>query len=67
MKPGKDADEYGGSEWEVKTPEETKREEGLEELVKKVRTFLRACFLLKPPPCSVVRADNKRYHYFAVW
>lgn len=36
MKPGKDKDEWGGSEWEEKTPEESKREDGLEELVENV-------------------------------
>lgn len=37
MKPGKDVDEWGGSEWEEKTPAEIKQEDGLEDLVKKVR------------------------------
>lgn len=36
MKPGKEPDEWGGSAWEEKTPEESKREDGLEDLVKKV-------------------------------
>lgn len=36
MKPGKDVDEWGGSEWEEKTPAESKLEEGLEDLVKQV-------------------------------
>ncbi|CAM9194063.1 unnamed protein product [Ectocarpus fasciculatus] len=39
MKPGKEPDEWGGSAWEEKTPEESKREDGLEDLVKKVSSF----------------------------
>lgn len=41
MKPGDDVDEWGGSEWVEKTPGETKREDELEDLVKKVQ--LLAC------------------------
>ena len=36
MKPGNEVDEWGGSVWEERTPEERKREDGLEDLVKKV-------------------------------
>lgn len=36
MKAGKEVNEWGGSEWEELTPEECKREAGLEDLVKKV-------------------------------
>eukprot|EP00752_Nemacystus_decipiens_P010451 g9310.t1 len=39
MKPGKEVDEWGGSVWEERTPEESKREAGLEDLVKKVASF----------------------------
>ncbi|CBJ34093.1 conserved unknown protein [Ectocarpus siliculosus] len=39
MKPGKEPDEWGGSVWEEKTPEESKREDGLEDLVKKVSSL----------------------------
>lgn len=37
MKPGNEVDEWGGSAWEQRAPEESKREAGLEDLVKKVR------------------------------
>ena len=36
MKPGREVDEWGGSVWEEPTPEESKRDAGLEDLVKKV-------------------------------
>ncbi|CAM9712273.1 unnamed protein product [Ectocarpus sp. 4 AP-2014] len=39
MKPGKEPDEWGGSVWEEKTPEEGKREDGLEDLVRQVSSF----------------------------
>ena len=36
MKPGDDRDEWGGSTWVERTPEEVKRESELGDLVKKV-------------------------------
>lgn len=36
MKPAKEVDEWGGSAWDEQTPGESKREAGLEDLVKKV-------------------------------
>lgn len=39
MKPGKNKNEWGGSEWEEKTPEECKREHGLAELINNVSAW----------------------------
>ncbi|CAM9473686.1 unnamed protein product [Scytosiphon promiscuus] len=39
MKAGKEVNEWGGSEWEERAPEESKREAGLEDLVQKVSTY----------------------------
>lgn len=36
MKPGDDRDEWGGSTWAKRTPEEVKRESEIGDLVKKV-------------------------------
>lgn len=44
MKSGKEVDEWGGSVWEERTPEESKRDAGLEDLVKKV-CVARGCYL----------------------
>lgn len=44
MKPGKEVDEWGGSPWEERTPEESKRDAGLEDLVKKVGVPEMYCF-----------------------
>lgn len=45
MQPGNEVDEWGGSAWEQRTPGESKREAGLEDLVKKAGDVPEWCSL----------------------